>query len=164
MDRTLSLGYVQGSCILFSLLLISLAVWFYKEKNLEVYPIFEKRKEVFYWITVLFSNSLGTAFQDFLSDNMGLSYMGGALVCIAIIIVVILLHYFSRINQIVLFFLISFCIHASIWGDFRGLVNKTCVAKGGFLILGTLNASLVTASLLGLILIYTTCKSRNKTA
>jgi len=60
---------------------MSLAAWYFNEKNLEVYPIFEKRKEAFYWTTVLFSNSLGTAFGDFLSDNMKLSYTGGALVC-----------------------------------------------------------------------------------
>ena len=90
MDRTLGLGYMKGSLILFSCLAITLAIWFYREKNLEVYPIYEKRKEMLYWIAILFSNSLGTAFGEFLVDNMNFSYIGGALVCAGIIVVGIL--------------------------------------------------------------------------
>ncbi len=159
MDRTLGLGYMKGSVILFSFLSIALAVWYYKEKNLEVYPIFEKRTESFFWITVLFSNSLGTAFGDFLSDNMGLSYMGGALVCAVIIVLVILLHYFTRINQIVLFW-IAFVFTRPFGATFGDLLTKP-IAKGG-LDLGTLTASIATASLLALILIYTTRSSNKK--
>ena len=157
MDRTLGLGYLKGSLILFSLLCASLAVWYYREKNLEVYPIAAGGKEVFYWITVLFSNSLGTAFGDFLSDNLKLSYMGGALVCAAIIILVILLHYYSRINQIVLFW-IAFVFTRPFGATFGDLLTKS-TAKGG-LDLGTLPASIVTASLLGLILMYTAWRSK----
>ena len=152
MDRTLGLGYMMGSLILFSSLAITLAIWFYKEKNLEVYPIYEKNKELFYWITVLFSNSLGTAFGDFLSDNLGLSYIGGALVCAGIILLVILLHYFSRINQIVLFW-IAFVFTRPFGATFGDLLTKP-VAKGG-LNLGTFPASAVTALLLACLLIYT---------
>jgi uncharacterized membrane-anchored protein len=160
MDRTLGLGYFKGSLILFSLLSISLAVWYYKEKNLEVYPIYDKENEAFYWMTVLFSNSLGTAFGDFLSDNMKLSYVGGALVCAAIIILVILLHYFSRINQIVLFW-IAFVFTRPFGATFGDLLTKP-IAKGG-LNLGTIHASIVTALLLGMILIYSMWSLNNKT-
>ena len=153
MDRTLNLGYMKGALILFSLLSASLAIWYYKERNLEVYPIIRKQKEVFYWTTVLFSNSLGTAFGDFLSDNMKLSYTGGALVCAVIIVLVILLHYFTRINQIVLFW-VAFVFTRPFGATFGDLLTKTRV-KGG-LDLGTLPASIVTASLLALILMYTT--------
>ena len=157
MDRTLGLGYMKGSLILFSFLATSLAVWYYREKNLEVYPIYEKRKEIFYWITVLFSNSLGTAFGDFLSDNLGLSYKGGALVCIGIIAIVVLLHYFSRINQILLFW-IAFVFTRPFGATFGDLLTKPIV-KGGFNI-GRGYASLVTVSLLAIVLIYSHRKLR----
>ena len=88
MDRTLRLGYTAGSLILSSGLLAALAVWYAREKNLSVYPIFERRREIFYWVAILLSNSLGTAFGDFLSDDMGLSYLRGALVTAGIIAVV----------------------------------------------------------------------------
>ncbi len=157
MDRTLGLGYMKSSFMLFSCLLITLAIWFYQEKNLEVYPIHEKKKETFYWITILFSNSLGTAFGDFLSDNMGLSYIGGALVCAGIIVLVIFLHYFTRINQIVLFW-VAFVFTRPFGATFGDLLTKPIV-KGG-LNLGTIPASIVTAFLLALILI---CTNRDRT-
>ncbi len=77
-DRSLHTGYLIGSILLASCLATSLLVWYKKYKNLEVYPIIEKNKEILFWKTILFSNSLGTAFGDFLSDNLGLSYLHGA--------------------------------------------------------------------------------------
>ncbi len=71
MDRSLSLGYTVGSIILFTCLLATLFLWYKKFKSLSVFPIFEKEKEIFYWIAILFSNSLGTAFGDYLSDVVG---------------------------------------------------------------------------------------------
>ena len=159
MDRTLGLGYMAGSLILFFCLATTLAVWFYREKNLEVYPIYEKRQEILYWVAVLFSNSLGTAFGDFLSDNLSLNYIGGALVCAGIIVAVILLHYFSRINQIILFW-IAFIFTRPFGATFGDLLTKP-VAKGGFNIPRE-EASLVTLALLVTVLIYSNRKSDKK--
>ena len=103
MDRSLGLGYFLGSVILFSGLLLTLFIWFRSNKILSVYPIVKIKTELFYWITILFSNSLGTAFGDFLSDNMGFSYLQGALITSGIIAIVIGLHYLTRLNRIVLF-------------------------------------------------------------
>jgi uncharacterized membrane-anchored protein len=151
MDRTLGLGYMKGSFILFSFLMTTLGVWFYSEKNLEVYPIYHKKKEIFFWTAVLFSNSLGTAFGDFLSDNMGLNYVGGALVCAGIILFVLYLHYFTRINQIVLFW-IAFVFTRPFGATFGDLLTKP-IAKGGFNFPREY-ASVVTVSLMTLVLIY----------
>ncbi len=151
MDRTLGLGYLKGSLILFFCLSMTLAVWYHREKDLEVYPIYENRKEMFFWIAVLFSNSLGTAFGDFLSDNLGLSFAGGALVCAGVIALIVLLHYFSRINQIVLFW-IAFIFTRPFGATFGDLLTKP-YAKGG-LNLGTLHASTVTICLLSIVLFF----------
>lgn len=104
-DRTLKTGYLVGSLILLSGLLISLFLWYKKYGNLEVYPISEQNKEFYYWTAILFSNSLGTAFGDFLSDNLGLGYMTGALVTGLIILIVIMLHYFTKLNHVLLFWI-----------------------------------------------------------
>ena len=161
MDRTLHLGYMKGSLILATCLFLTLGYWYYKEKNLEVYPIVERKKEILFWMAVLFSNSLGTAFGDFLSDNMRLNYIGGALVCAGIIGIVILLHYFSRINQIVLFW-IAFVFTRPFGATFGDLLTKPIV-KGGFNIPREY-ASLVTLVLLGLVLIYSNKRLGNKNA
>ena len=78
MDRTLGLGYIMGSLLLFGGLLLVLFFWYKNEGKIEVYPIANRRVESFYWVAILFSNSLGTAFGDYLSDTIGLSYLTGA--------------------------------------------------------------------------------------
>lgn len=155
MDRTLGLGYILGSVILFSALMITLAVWYYQNKKITVYPIYTFKEEIFYWVAILFSNSLGTAFGDFLSDNAGLSYLSGALVTAGIIVIVIILHYLTRLNEILLFW-IAFIFTRPFGATFGDLLTKP-VAKGG-LNLGTLPATLVTTFLLALLIIFTTRK------
>jgi len=132
--------------------MLTLFLWYKKYKSLEVYPIFEKNKEIYYWIAILFSNSLGTAFGDFLSDNIGLSYLNGALVTGLIIVIVVLLHYLSRINHIILFW-IAFVFTRPFGATFGDFLTKP-TAKGG-LALGTLNASLVAIIIMVLMTIYT---------
>ncbi|WP_077417343.1 hypothetical protein [Chryseobacterium sp. JV274] len=144
-DRTLKTGYLAGSLILFLGLLTSLFLWYRKYKNLEVYPILERNKEFYYWTAILFSNSLGTAFGDFLSDNLGLGYMSGALFTGLIVVVVVALHYFTKINHVVLFW-IAFVFTRPFGATFGDLLTKP-LAKGG-LDLGTLNASLISLTLM----------------
>ncbi len=150
LDRSLNLGYAWGSLLLVICLGVSLFLWFKKYQNLEVYPITEKQKELYYWTAILFSNSLGTAFGDFLSDNIGLTYLQGAIVTGAIILIVILLHYYTKINAILLFW-IAFVFTRPFGATFGDFLTKP-LAKGG-LDLGTLNASMVSIGIMA-ILIY----------
>ncbi|HDZ15396.1 MAG TPA: hypothetical protein ENH60_10945, partial [Pricia sp.] len=149
-DRSLNIGYTWGSLLLFTGFIITLFAWYKKFSNLEVYPIMQPKKEVFFWITVLFSNSLGTAFGDYLSDVLGLSYLIGAFVTASIILVVVVLHYFTKLNQIVLFW-IAFIFTRPFGATFGDFLTKPLI-KGG-LDLGTLPASLVSIVLMA-ILIY----------
>lgn len=149
MDRTLGLGYALGSAILFASLLLTLYLWHQREKGIRVYPITGTRVEVFYWIAILISNSLGTAFGDYLSDNMGLSYLTGALVTAIIIVAVVLLHYFTRINRILLFW-IAFIFTRPFGATFGDFLTKP-VNNGG-LNFSRAIAALVTAALLALVL------------
>lgn len=144
-DRTLKLGYTVGTLLLFSGLVITLLLWYKKYKSLIVYPILDKNKESYYWIAILFSNSLGTAFGDYLSDNLGLSYLNGAFVTAAMIVIVTLLHYTTKINQVVLFW-IAFIFTRPFGATFGDFLTKP-MAKGG-LDLGTLNASILSLLLM----------------
>lgn len=158
-DRTLHMGYAWGSLLLISCLLLTLLVWYKKFKNLEVYPISDKHKEMYYWIAILFSNSLGTAFGDFLSDNIGLSYLSGALVTGLIIIIVVLLHYLTKINHILLFW-IAFIFTRPFGATFGDFLTKP-TTKGG-MELGTLQSSLVSIIIMS-ILIFISEKQHKKT-
>jgi uncharacterized membrane-anchored protein len=115
----------------------------------------KKRVEIFFWIAVLISNSLGTAFGDFLSDTVGLSYIYGALVTAGIIGLVVLLHYLTRINGILLFW-IAFIFTRPFGATFGDLLTKP-IAKGG-LDLGTIPSTLITATAIILLIIFTSKK------
>lgn len=160
MDRTLKLGYAWGSLILFSCLLLTLYLWHKIENGIKVYPITKPRIEVFYWIAILFSNSLGTAFGDYLSDNMGLSYLTGAIVTAVIILIVVLLHYYTKINQVLLFW-IAFIFTRPFGATFGDLLTKP-LSNGG-LNFGRGTATLIAAGLLALIIFYSGSKeNKNK--
>lgn len=150
LDRTLHLGYVLGSLMLAAGLCVTLLLWFRRFRDLEVFPIIDRRKELFYWLAVLWSNSLGTAFGDFLSDDAGLSYGSAAWLTGAVILVVVLLHYFTRLNKVLLFW-VAFIFTRPFGATFGDLLTKP-LAKGG-LELGTLSASVVAAGLLALLVL-----------
>lgn len=151
MDRSLHLGYTMGSVVLFGGLLLSLLLWYKKFKSLSVFPIFDRNQEIYYWIAILFSNSLGTAFGDYLSDEIGLSYLNGALFTAGIILIVVLLHYFSKINHIILFW-IAFIFTRPFGATFGDFLTKPIV-KGG-LDLGTLNASVVSIAIMTIMILF----------
>ena len=161
MDRTLGLGYTWGSLILLSCLLLTLFLWHKNEGEIEVYPIEERRVETFYWIAILFSNSLGTAFGDYLTDVAGLSYLTGAAVTAGVIIIVLLLHYYTKINRILLFW-IAFIFTRPFGATFGDLMTKP-LAKGG-LNFGRGIAALIAAGLLSLVMYYSVRKEKEKEA
>lgn len=144
MDRSLGLGYAVGSLILATGLLATLAVWYWRDGSLNVYPMFRKDTEITFWIAVVFSNSLGTAFGDFLVDNLGFHFLEGAFVTAGVIGLVILLHYFTRINHILLFW-IAFIFTRPFGATFGDFLTKP-------LDIGGLNLPRDTASLIALAL------------
>lgn len=145
MDRTLQVGYLGGSLILTAGLLATLLVWFRREGNLEVDPITKGRVELLFWVAVVFSNALGTAFGDFLVDVAGLGYSEAALICAVVIAAVLVLHYTRAVNEVALFW-IAFVFTRPFGATFGDLLTKP-VAKNGF-DLGTLNASMVSVVLI----------------
>jgi uncharacterized membrane-anchored protein len=128
-----------------------LFLWYRNEKEIRVYPVIKFRVEIYYWVAILFSNSLGTAFGDYLTDNLELSYLVGAAVTAAIIIIVVLLHYFTKINEILLFW-IAFIFTRPFGATFGDLLTKP-LAKGG-LNFGRGTAALIAAAVLAVILYY----------
>jgi uncharacterized membrane-anchored protein len=101
-DRSLGIGYVGGSLILFALVLLVLGAWWKVEGSVSVNSITSPRVEAFYWLTILFSNTLGTALGDFLADS-GPGYEGGALVFAGALAVVWALYAFTGISHTLLF-------------------------------------------------------------
>src|SRR6478735_7053635 len=88
-DRSLGIGYVGGSLILFVLLMIVLGSWWLAVGSVSVNNIATPKVEIFYWVTILFSNTLGTALGDFLADDSGLGFFGSWLLITGILAVII---------------------------------------------------------------------------
>jgi uncharacterized membrane-anchored protein len=152
MDRTLGLGYAKGSLILITCLLVVLAVWRFSEKTLSVSSIRTTKAEFFYWTAILFSNTLGTALGDFLADNSGLGFLGGAALITGLLGLVVLITYLTQFNRVVLFW-IAFVLTRPFGATFGDLLTKP-IAKGG-LNFGTVGSSLILSFLLVIFVIYT---------
>lgn len=129
MDRSLGLGYFAGSVILTAGLVLALCIWYYREGNLRVYPIVRRDAEIMFWLAVLFSNSLGTAFGDYLVDDAGLSFIQGAIVTAGIIGIVAALHYLRRVNDVLLFW-IAFVFTRPFGATFGDFLTKPIDAGG----------------------------------
>lgn len=149
MDRSLNLGYLGGSLLLVAGLCATLLIWYKRIGNLRVYPIERRETEVLFWIAVLFSNSLGTAFGDFLVDDIGLSFIQGAFVTAAVIMVIAVLHYLKLFHDVLLFW-IAFIFTRPFGATFGDFLTKPLSAGG--LGLPREYASLITLLLLGAVL------------
>ena len=152
MDRTIGLGYATGSLILVSLLIVTLFVWNKTEKSLSVTEIKTKRGEIFYWTAILFSNTLGTALGDFLADNSGLGFSGGAVLIGSLLAIVVLAYYFTKISHVILFWA-AFVLTRPFGATFGDLLTKP-IEKGG-LNFGTMGSSLILFTILAILVIMT---------
>ena len=159
MDRTLGLGYAKGSLILITCLLGILAIWRLNEKTLSVSNIQTTKAEIFYWVAILFSNTLGTALGDYLADSSGLGFMGGAVLIGGIIALVAFASYFTKVNRVLLFW-IAFVLTRPFGATFGDLLTKP-VEQGG-LDFGTVGSSAILAAMLIVCLVYTTTAERRK--
>lgn len=153
MDRTLGLGYAKGSLILIILLLAMFAIWRFSGSSMSVVNIKTFKVELLYWITILFSNTLGTALGDFLADSSGLGFLGGAVLIGGLLVLVVLAHYYTNISKIILFW-VAFVLTRPFGATFGDVLTKPHI-KGG-LELGTIGSSLVLVSILMIFIFYTT--------
>lgn len=114
------LGYIKGSILLFTLVLASLAAWRLTTGSVAIAKITTRRAEVFYWVTILVSNTLGTALGDYFADESGLGYGGSALVFTAALAIIAALYFLTKVSRPALFwaaFIITRPLGATL-GDF----------------------------------------------
>ena len=150
-DRSLGIGYVGGSSILFVLLMATLGLWYWSLGSVSVETVTTPKVEAFYWATIMFSQTLGTALGDWMADDTGLGYGGGALVFGAALAVIAGLYFYTHVSRVLLFwaaFILTRPLGATV-GDF---LDKP-LAHGG-LALGRFEASAaLTALIIGCILL-----------
>src|ERR1700757_3790446 len=151
-DRSLGIGYTGGSSILFILVITSLLTWRWSTGSISIETVNTPKVEVFYWVTIMFSQTLGTALGDWVADTQGMGYLGAAGVFGGLLLVTTLLYYFTSVSRVILFwaaFILTRPLGAVV-GDF---LDKP-IAKGG-LALSRYNASLaLLLVIVALILIF----------
>ena len=102
-DRSLGIGYAGGASLLFVLLMASLAMWYRTLGTVSVDTVSSPKAEMFYWVTIMFSQTLGTALGDWTAGTAGLGYVGGALVFSALLALVVAAYYWTNVSRTMLF-------------------------------------------------------------
>ena len=102
-DRTLGIGYAGGATLLTMLLLASFAVWYRTMGSVSVSSVSAPKVEVFYWVTIMFSQTLGTALGDWTAGTAGMGYSGAALVFGGLLALLVLAYYRTKISHTALF-------------------------------------------------------------
>ena len=128
-DRSLGIGYVGGSSILFVLLMATLGLWYRSLGSVSIHSVTSPKAEMFYWATIMFSQTLGTALGDFLADTTGLGYEGGALAFAAALAVVAGAYFFTGISRTLLFWA-AFILTRPLGATVGDLLDKP-VSDGG---------------------------------
>jgi uncharacterized membrane-anchored protein len=150
-DRSLDIGYSGGSSILFVGLIASLAIWRWSEGSISVNTVATPRVEIFYWVSILFSQTLGTALGDWMADTNGLGYEGGAIVFAAGLALIASAYFYTQISRTVLFWA-AFVLTRPLGATLGDLLDKPH-DHGGLEISRFLASGVLAAIILALIFI-----------
>lgn len=149
-DRSLGIGYAGGSSLLLALLLGSLFAWHRTLGSVSVSTVSSPQAEVFYWVTIMFSQTLGTALGDWTADTAGRGYLGGAVIFGSLLAVVTAAYLWTRVSRTALFWA-AFILTRPLGAVLGDLLDKP-VASGG-MALSRYAASATLLAFIGLCLV-----------
>ena len=154
-DRSLGIGYAGGSTILLILLLGTLALWHWSLGSVSINTISSRKAEVFYWATIMFSQTLGTALGDWMADpktGFGLGYDGGAIVFGVALALVAGAYFGTRISRTLLFWA-AFILTRPLGATLGDLLDKP-LASGGLALSRYTASAVIAALIIGAILVF----------
>ncbi len=150
-DRSLGIGYTGGSLLLLGCLLATLGIWRWSEGTVSVSTVSTPKVEAFYWATITFSQTLGTALGDWLADTRGFGYERGALVFMVALVVVVALYYWTGVSRVTLFW-VAFILTRPLGATVGDFIDKP-VADGGLALSRPLASAVIAAILVALLLV-----------
>ncbi|MGH8315306.1 MAG: COG4705 family protein [Steroidobacterales bacterium] len=163
-DRSLGIGYLGGSSILLVLLVATLGLWYWSLGSVSISTIASRKAEIFYWVTIMFSQTLGTALGDWMADGkagLGLGYEGGAMVFAAGLAIVAAAYYWTNWSHTLLFW-VAFILTRPFGATFGDLLDKP-LASGG-LALSRYSASAALAVLMIICILFLPQKTAKRYA
>jgi uncharacterized membrane-anchored protein len=158
LDRTANLGYMYGSLLIASVLVMVLVTWRLALGRVGFQQIYGAKVEAFYWTSILVSNTLGTALGDFTASDKSLGFTGGALVFGGLLALIVLAYYFTKVSRALLFWL-AFVLTRPLGATLGDTLTKSH-AQGG-LAFGTLWSSAALALVMVALIVFTSAKSRS---
>ncbi len=150
-DRSLGIGYAGGSLLLLSCLLATLGLWHWSEGTVSVNTVSTPKVEAFYWATITFSQTLGTALGDWLADTRGFGYERGALVFTAALVAVVALYYWTAVSRVTLFW-VAFILTRPLGATVGDFIDKP-VADGGLALSRPLASAVIAAIIVALLIV-----------
>jgi uncharacterized membrane-anchored protein len=149
-DRSLGIGYPGGASILFGLVGASLVVWKFVVGSVSVNHIVTPKAEMFYWLTILFSNTLGTALGDWTSEGTG--FGGGVFLFLGLLALIATLYFCTSINRTLLFWT-AFILTRPLGASMGDLLTKSH-GQGGFGLSRFVSSAVIAAFMIGCILLF----------
>jgi uncharacterized membrane-anchored protein len=146
-DRSLGIGYPGGASLLFALVMASLFTWYRVMGSIDVATVSTPKVEAFYWVTIMFSQTLGTALGDWTADSAGMGYAGSAILFGGLLLLLVALYYWTKISRVGLFWA-AFILTRPLGAVVGDLLDKP-VDHGG-LALSRYTASFVLLALMGI--------------
>lgn len=128
-DRSLGIGYAGGTSLLFGLLIISLTVWYRCLGSVSISTVSSPKAEMFYWVTIMFSQTLGTALGDWSAETIGLGYGGGTIVFSLLLALVVAAYLWTKVSRTVLFWM-AFILTRPLGAVVGDLLDKPISAGG----------------------------------
>src|ERR1700751_629059 len=150
-DRSLGIGYAGGSLLLLCCLLATLGLWHRSEGTGSVNTVSTPKVEAFYWATITFSQTLGTALGDWLADTRGFGYERGALVFTAALIAVVAAYYWTGVSRVALFW-VAFILTRPLGATVGDFIDKP-VTDGGLALSRPLASAVIAAIIVALLLV-----------
>lgn len=151
-DRSLGIGYAGGSSLLLALLLGSLFVWYRSIGSVSIGNVSTPQAQGFYWLTIMFSQTLGTALGDWTADTAGLGYLGGATVFSALLALVVATYYWTQFSRTALFW-IAFILTRPLGAVVGDFLDKPLDA-GGLALSRTAASAVLLAAIVACMLIF----------
>jgi uncharacterized membrane-anchored protein len=149
--RSLGIGYAGGSALLLALLLATLAAWKWATGTIRVEAVREPKSEAFYWLTITFSQTLGTALGDWVADTNGLGFGGGALFFGALLAILAAFYFWSRVDRVLLFWA-AFILTRPLGATVGDLLDKP-VEAGGLAFSRPVASAVLAIAILALVLL-----------
>src|SRR4249920_1074379 len=150
--RSLGIGYTGGSTILLICVIASLLIWRWSTGSISIETVSTPKVEIFYWVTIMFSQTLGTALGDWVADTNEMGYLGAAAVFDGLLVVTALLYFFRSISRVILFWP-AFILTRPLGATLGDLLDKPIAAGGMALSRYTASLALLVV-IVALILIF----------